>query len=70
MNAIGPQVKRLREKNGMTQEKLTARCNLNGWGISRGTLAKIESQVRRVTDLEVALIAEALEVEIPELYEE
>jgi len=69
MNVVGPQVRRLREQDEMTQEELTARCNLIGWGISRGTLAKIEAQVRRVTDSEVALLAEALEVEISELYE-
>ena len=68
MNIIGPQIKRLREQSNMTQEELTARCNLAGWNISRGTLAKVESQVRRVTDEEVALIAEALKVKITELY--
>lgn len=52
----------------MTQEDLTARCNLLKWNISRGTLAKIESQVRRVTDEEVALLAKALRVEIKELF--
>jgi transcriptional regulator with XRE-family HTH domain len=70
MNIIGPQIKRLREQNNMTQEELTAKCNLLGWNISRGTLAKIESQVRRVTDSEVALIAKVLNVDISELYEE
>ena len=68
MNVIGPQVKRLREQNHMTQEELTAQCNLHGWNISRGTLAKIEAQVRRVTDEEVALMAEALRVDVAELY--
>lgn len=52
----------------MTQEELTAQCNLHGWNISRGTLAKIEAQVRRVTDEEVALMAEALRVDVAELY--
>jgi transcriptional regulator with XRE-family HTH domain len=70
MNIIGPQIKLLREQNNMTQEELTAKCNLLGWNISRGTLAKIESQVRRVTDSEVALIAKVLNVDISELYEE
>jgi transcriptional regulator with XRE-family HTH domain len=69
MNVIGPQIKRLREKNHITQEALTARCNLIGWNISRSTLAKIESQVRRVTDSEVALMAQVLKVEISDLYE-
>jgi transcriptional regulator with XRE-family HTH domain len=70
MNIIGPQIKRLREQNNMTQEELTARCNLLGWNISRGTLAKIESQVRRVTDFEGAVIAKVLDVDISVLYEE
>ncbi|MCG8313677.1 MAG: helix-turn-helix domain-containing protein [Pseudomonadales bacterium] len=70
MNVIGPQVKRLREQKAMTQEDLTAQCNLLGWSISRGTLAKIESQVRRVIDSEVVFLAQALEVEISELFEE
>jgi transcriptional regulator with XRE-family HTH domain len=69
MNVIGPQVKWLREQKAMTQEDLSAQCNLLGWSISRGTLAKIESQVRRVTDSEIALLAQALEVEIATLFE-
>ena len=70
MNIIGPQIRRLRELNNMTQEELAAQCNLLGWNLSRSTLAKIESQVRRVTDTEVALFARVLNVEISELYEE
>ena len=69
MNVIGPQIKHLRKQSCLTQEELTARCNLIGWNITRSTLAKIESQVRRVSDSEVALMAEALKVEIAELYE-
>ncbi|MGH1439017.1 MAG: helix-turn-helix domain-containing protein [Cellvibrionaceae bacterium] len=68
MNVVGPQIKLYREKLGLTQEELTARCNLLGWDISRSTLAKVESQVRRVTDDEVLLFAEALEVNIKALY--
>ena len=67
-NIIGPQVRRIRDSKGMTQDALAAKCNLIGWDISRGTLAKIESQVRRITDDEVELLASALEVEINQLY--
>ncbi len=70
MNVIGPQVRYLREEQELTQEELSAKCNLSGWNISRSTLAKIESQVRRVTDEEVALLADALNVDINQLYEE
>ena len=68
MNIIGPRIKELRESQGLTQEELTARCNLVGLDISRGTLAKIEAQVRRITDDEIPLLAEALKVSIPQLY--
>ena len=69
MNVIGPQIKHLREQNQMTQANLTAQCNIIGWNISRSTLAKIESQVRRVTDSEVELMAKALKVDISKLYD-
>jgi transcriptional regulator with XRE-family HTH domain len=69
MNVIGPRVREIREAKKLTQDDLAARCNLLGWNISRGTLAKIEAKVRRVTDLEVALLAKALQVDINRLYE-
>lgn len=68
MNIVGENVKKKREKNGWTQDQLAARCNLLEWNISRGTLAKIESKVRRVTDIEVKLLAEALETDVQCLF--
>lgn len=68
MNVIGPKVRQVRESQGMTQEALAARCSILNWTISRGTLAKIEAQVRRVTDEEVALLASALNVDVGQLY--
>ncbi len=69
MNNIGPQVRYLREQKDMTQDQLAARCNIVGLNISRGTLAKIEAKVRRVTDSEVVLLAKALKISVGELYE-
>jgi tetrahydromethanopterin S-methyltransferase subunit G len=40
------------------------------WDISRGTLAKIEAKVRRITDEEVALLAKVLGLEVGVLYQE
>jgi transcriptional regulator with XRE-family HTH domain len=68
MNVIGPQVREIRDSQGLTQEALAARCEILKWNVSRSTLAKIESQVRRVTDEEVALLAKALKVKITRLY--
>ena len=70
MNVVGPQVRQLRETHNMTQEDLTARCNIVGFNISRGTLAKIESQVRQVTDKEAALLAKALKISVEVLYKQ
>jgi len=53
---------------GITQDAFAAKCNLVGFSISRGTLAKIEAQVRRVTDTEIVLLAKALGVDMSELY--
>lgn len=69
MNIIGPKVQEIRERQGLTQEALVARCHLIKWYVSRSTVAKIESQVRRVTDDEVQLLAKALRVDIEQLYQ-
>lgn len=59
--------KRIREarrkfKPPLTQKDLAARLELNGWKISRTTLAKIETGVRLVTDFEVVVLAKTLKV--------
>lgn len=69
MNKIGPNIRKIRESQKLTQEQLVARCNLLEWNISRSTLAKIESQVRRITDIEIALMASALKVSVQELFD-
>lgn len=68
MNIVGERVKAIRESFGWTQEQFVARCNLIGWNISRSTLAKIESKVRRVTDIEVQLLARALKIKVQLLF--
>ena len=62
-NIVGPIVRELREAKGFTQAMLVARLNLDGWDISRETLAKIESQVRWVADFELVQLAKGVDVE-------
>jgi len=69
MNQIGPNIRTIRENQKLTQEQLVARCNLLEWNISRGTLAKIESQVRRITDIEIVIMALALKVRVQDLFQ-
>ncbi|WP_256935513.1 helix-turn-helix domain-containing protein, partial [Vibrio parahaemolyticus] len=57
MNIVGSQIRTLRKQQKLTQEQLSARCNLIGLDISRGTLAKIEAGVRQVIDTEIVQLA-------------
>ena len=67
-NIVGPQVRKLRYQQELKQEDLAARCGVQGWDLSRGTLSKIEAQLRCVTDSELEILAKALKVEIAALY--
>lgn len=66
-NIVGPIIRQLREKKGLTQAQLVAKLNLIGWDLSRGTLAKIEAQLRCVTDYEIPILATSVGLEPSEL---
>lgn len=66
-NIVGPVVRELREKKGLTQPQLVAKLNLAGWDVSRETLAKIEAQIRWVADFEVLKLAAAFGIDGPDL---
>jgi transcriptional regulator with XRE-family HTH domain len=68
MNMIGREVARIRFQQGLTQDALAARCQLAAWEIERGTLAKIESEIRQVTDFEVWQLATVLKVDVGQLF--
>jgi len=67
-NIVGPNVRRLRNNQDISQEKLAAKCQLIGWDISREGIAKIESQVRDVSDIELLKLAKALRVHFSVLF--
>src|ERR1044071_9134700 len=67
-NVVGPRIREVRAKKRLTQPMLVARCQLLGWDISRETMAKIESQIRWVSDFELLALAKALEVSVQELW--
>lgn len=68
MNLIGPNVREIRKSINLSQKDLVAKCNLLGWDISRGTLAKIESQTRKISDEEVLYLSKALNVKVEQLF--
>ncbi len=65
---VGPQVRKLRYQMGLTQPQLSARCSRWGWDLSRETLAKIETQIRWVSDFELVCIANALQTSVTDLF--
>lgn len=67
-NIVGPQVMRIRSNKGMSQNDLAVACQLSGWDVSRGVIARIEGGVRWIADFELVELAKALKVSIPELY--
>lgn len=69
MNIVGPNIRDIRIKLDLSQKDLVARCNLLGWDISRGTLAKIESKTRKLSDAEVLCLSKALKVKVSDLFE-
>ena len=69
-NLIGPVVRKIRYQRGMTQAVLTARCNRVGWDVGENSIAKIEAQIRCVTDKEIVFLAKALGVKIQDFFPE
>lgn len=67
-NIVGPQIAALRNQLGWSQSKLAAVCQLGGWDVSRGVIARVEGQVKWVCDTELLHLAKALKVGVPELF--
>lgn len=65
---VGPQVRRLRNKRGLSQPKFAELLQRKGWDISRDTVAKIEDQRRWISDFEAIFIADALKISLTELF--
>jgi transcriptional regulator with XRE-family HTH domain len=68
LNVIGPHVRKLRDRKGWTQEVFARRLQLAGWDISRTSLAKLESQLRKCPDCELLFLSEVLGVGIADLF--
>ena len=69
-NLAGPQVRRVRVQQGLTQQALAERCQRAGWDLSRDTLAKVEGQTRWLADFELTFLAGVLRVPLEVLLPE
>ncbi len=65
---IGKNIKRLREKSGITQELLSAKLQLRGCDLTRSSIAKIEVGQRHLYPDEIILIKEILNVSYDEIF--
>lgn len=66
-NLVGPQLAKLRNEAGLSQNQFAAKCQRMQWDISRGVVAAIEGQVRCVTDEEFVQLARILNVSLEAL---
>ena len=66
--AIGQNIKRLRERAGVTQDYLATKLQLNGCDITRSAVAKIEVGQRHVYPDEIMLIKQILNVTYEEIF--
>lgn len=67
-NIVAPQLRRLRQERGWTQEQFAAECQLFGWDVSRGTISQIEASIRCVADDEILLLSQVLGVPVGMLF--
>ncbi|MFQ7139876.1 MAG: helix-turn-helix domain-containing protein [Evtepia sp.] len=65
---VGPRIKQLRLEKGMTQKTLAERLETLAVYVCRGSISRIEEQKRTITDIELAGIAEVLQVDISEFF--
>jgi transcriptional regulator with XRE-family HTH domain len=62
LNVVGPQVQKFRVRKGWTQSVLAQKLQLQGWGVSLGSVGKLEAQLRRVPDCELLFLSKVLGV--------
>ncbi len=67
---IGGNIRRLREKAGLTQEMLAARLQTCGCDVTRSALAKIEVAQRHLYPDEIRLLKEILQVKYEDIFME
>ncbi len=68
-NIVGNNIKKYRLEQGMSQKELSDRLETYAIYICRGSISRIESHERTVTDFELRAMAHVLKVSIEDLFE-
>lgn len=67
-NLIGPNVRKFRLQRGWSQQLLSNKLELLPIYICRGSISRLEDQIRTVTDFEAAGLAQVLGVSVGDLF--
>lgn len=67
-NAVGPRIQALRERLDLSRAELAERLCASGWQVNASIISKVESQERSVNDNEVLLLADALGVDLNDVF--
>lgn len=69
-NIVGEKIKKFREERKLSQKDLSEKLETQAIYICRGSISRIETHERTVTDFELRAMAQILSVSIEELFEE
>lgn len=69
-NIVGEKVRKFREERKLSQKDLSEKLETQAIYICRGSISRIESHERTVTDFELRAMAKILRVSVEELFEE
>ena len=66
-NIVGKNILKYRKRQQLSQEELAAKMQLNNIEISQKVISRIEKQERFVTDYELFVFSQVLEVSVDDL---
>ncbi|MGX8702039.1 helix-turn-helix domain-containing protein [Caproiciproducens sp.] len=66
-NIVGPRVEQARKEKGLRQKELLAQLQAYGLDMNSSGLSKLEGQLRNATDIELAALADILDVSVDRL---
>lgn len=64
---VGQKIRTYRKERQLTQDQLAAKLQLDGYDLTRGTIAKIESGQRHIYLYELKAIVEILKISFDDL---
>ncbi len=69
-NVVGEKVRKYRMERNLSQRELSERLEMYAVYICRGSISRIESHERTVTDFELKAMAKILKVSVEELFDD